>query len=639
MSKEGMLSVLEAVLGVNGAALVYKDGLYRVVPTAQALRNGAAGADIAQPSGAPGYRVRVIPLQYIAAEEMSKILEPFVDQEQAVRVDSSRNLLVVAGSAMELEQISGIVELFDVNWLQGMSVGLLPVRHTPVEAIATELNTVLGIEEDGPARGVLRILPMQRLNAVMVITPQLKYLEDVRAWIARLDVPGDGEGRQLYVYKVQNGRAADLAGLLQELFNIETSGPGEEEAGPPELAPWATPKLVQLRPGDASSAGADSPATNVIRPSPEAPPPPAAPAAAPRRPGGIQVGPAAPGEPAREGETALVAELGRVSIVADPSRNSLLILAIPSDYAKLEAALQQLDVSPMQVLLEATIVDVNLSGELAHGVQWFFDHRIPQTELLDDRLDFRGFGTVGLPLGFPGTFSYSIVNAASEVRALLNILATEDKVRVVASPSVLVLDNETATIRVGDQVPISTTVVTEGGVVSNSVQFKDTGVTLDVTPQVNDSGLVTLDISQELTDTGAIDDASGQRAFLERSVRSRVAVYSNESVVIGGLIRENNSLSESGVPFLHKLPVLGFFFGQKLNTADRTELLVVLRATVVRDAHDLRKLAGEFRRRMRGIYDEDPPPPTDAEVPAAAAAPPGALPAADDSEAEQPAPR
>ncbi|MDH3281123.1 MAG: type II secretion system secretin GspD, partial [Gammaproteobacteria bacterium] len=604
LERTTLLSILEVVLEVNGAALIRSAELVRIVPTAKAL-GGAGTPTVAKSLGAPGYQVQVIPLQYIAAEEMNKILAPLVKKEAMVRVDAKRNLIVVAGAAPELARVNEVVALFDVDWLQGMSFGLFPIRYTDPDTIAAEIQAVFENEEDAFIGKLVNLIPVRRLNVLMVVSSQPRYMSEIQKWIARLDVPGEGEGRRLYVYRVQNGRAEEMAATLRELFDLGGAPP---IAPPSALAPGSTPRLVELRPGDQASAGAESPAADVIqRP---AAPPASASAAAGSRPAG---------------EASVV---DQVNIVADKSRNALLILATPNDYSKIESALLQLDVRPLQVLLEASIVDVNLAGELSHGVQWFFEHRIPPSELTDNRRDFRGEATVGLPLGFPGSLSYSIVNAADEIRALLNLLATEDKLRVVASPSILVLDNETATIRVGDQQPISTSVVTEGGVVATSVQFKDTGVTLTVTPRVNAGGLVTLDISQELTDTGAIDDATGQRSFLQRSVDSRVALQSGESVVLGGLIRENNTRSESGVPFLYKIPVIGFLFGQKVNTVDRTELLVVLNATVVRDGGDMGGIIDEFRERMQGIFPQsdadEPGTSTQPAAPEASIAPPQA---------------
>jgi general secretion pathway protein D len=415
---------------------------------------------------------------------------------------------------------------------------------------------------------------VDRLNALMVVTPQASYLETLQTWIERLDVPTEGGGRRLYVYRVQNVRAADLAGILRDVFSL---GQAQAVGRSPGLAPGATPRIIQTRPDETpEEMAAAVRAVGVIQGADQFDQP---------------VGDAASTTAANNGDAGTV---GNVSIIADDTSNTLVVLASPGDYSRIESAIRQLDVMPLQVLLETTIVEVSLTGELSYGMQWFFDHNTDDSR--------SGIGSVGLPLSFPGTFSYSIVNSADEVRAILRILATEDRLRVVSAPSVLVLDNQTANIRVGNQQPVSTAIVAEGGIVSTSVQFKNTGITLDVTPRVNASGLVTLEVSQELTDVGQIDDATGQRAFLQRSIGSNVAVNNGQTIVLGGLIRENDVSSRSGVPFLHKIPVLGGLFGQRVNTNDRTELLVLLTATVIQNVTEAQGLIEEFRRKMPSLF-------------------------------------
>jgi len=572
LGREALLSVLEMVLQVNGAALLYSDGLYRIVPLAGALMGAGAPGVGTRPTNA-GYQARIIPLRFIAAQEMTRILAPFFSTESVMHADSTRNLLMVAGTGVELNQIGQLVELFDVDMLSGMSVGVFPLHNVDAPTVEADLRELLSVEQGGALEGVVRLVPIERLNALMVVTPQSGYLDVLRTWIERLDVATQGGGRRLYVYRVQNVRAANLATILRELFSIEQT---REGATPPELAPGATPRLIRTRPDEtAAESAAAVQAVGVIQGA-----------------GLIESLSESPAD--AEDDNADAGTVGNVSIIADESTNALVILANTGDYARIESAIRQLDVMPLQVLLETTIVEVSLNGELSYGMQWFFDHNTGEGAA--------GMGSVGLPLAFPGTLSYSIVNAADEVRAVLRLLATEDKVQVVSAPSVLVMDNQTANIRVGNQQPVSTSIITEGGVVSTSVQFKNTGITLDVTPRVNASGLVTLEINQELTDVGQIDDATGQRAFLQRSIGSNVAVQSGQSVVLGGLIRENDTTSRSGVPFLHKIPVIGNLFGQTVNTNDRTELLVLLTATVIETAKDSQDLIEAFRVKMPSLF-------------------------------------
>lgn len=551
IEREAVLRVFEDVLEANGAALVQRDGLYQVVPAARAARS----APLRSPRG---YATRVVPLSFVSAAEMSEILLPFSPEEGILRVDRARNLLVLAGSTRELNQMQELIETFDVDWLQGMSVGLVSVQFARADVIAQELGALIG--EATPAASMIRLVPLERLNAIMVVTPQARYLQEMRDWIGRLDQPIGGEGRRLYVYRVENGRAEELGEILRELF----APPGERAADVPELrAPEVAPGLIGTTLYSPVVNASGTPPAAIVAP---------------------------PSSASLAG-----AEVG---VIADKSNNALVILATPADFRKVESALRQLDIPPMQVLVEATIVDVTLSDELSYGVQWFFNNSLGGNRT--------GSGQVGQALAFGSGFGYTITNAGGEIRALLRALAAEGKVNVLSSPSLMVLDNQTATIRVGDQQPVTTSIITDRGVIAESVQFKDTGVILEVTPRVNSGGLITLDVRQEVTDVGEVDPASGQRAFLQRNIGSIVAVQSGDTVVLGGLIRENRSDTRSGVPMLHRLPLVGNLFGQTVTTASRSELLVLITPRAVRSREDAGKITQEFRHKLGNLKDWAP---------------------------------
>jgi general secretion pathway protein D len=289
-----------------------------------------------------------------------------------------------------------------------------------------------------------------------------------------------------------------------------------------------------------------------------------------------------------------------VRITQDAENNTLLILATASEYDNILAALQRLDISPRQVLVEATIAEVTLTGELRYGLQWFFKN--------NDVLGKRGTGSLNLNTStnlnsvLGSGFTYALSDGAGIVRAVLNTLAQDSKVRILSSPQLLVVDNQTARIRVGDQQPVRTsTTTTEGGVIIESIQFKDTGVTLEVTPHVNAGGLVTMEISQELTEVGEIDQATGQRSFLQRAINSSVVVQSGQGIVLGGLISETASSSQSGVPGLYKLPIVGPLFGSTEDRTRRTELIVLITPKVVRNSLEAQQVTNELRQRMRGL--------------------------------------
>lgn len=568
VERDALLSVLETVLQMNGAAMIEVGGVYHVVPAANALQSGAGGPDLAVGGEdiGPGMQLRVIPLEFIAAQEMQKILQPMMPANGIVRVDTARNLLILAGTSATLRQARDTVEVFDVNWLEGMSVGLFTLKYVDTKTVINELETVFGETTKGPMAGMFRLIPVERLNAVLVVSPQPAYLEQAEMWVERLDRGGFAEGRkQLHVYRVQNGKAVDIAGVLNELL----TGRQRDRSG---KAPEA-----RVAPGY-TAAEAKSEAAKKK-------------------------------EEQKQGETSPVAltDMSDVRIIADEPNNSLIVLATPREYDTIEAAIRTLDVPPRQVLVEATIAEITLEGSLEYGLQWFFKNNDVANKYLGTGALSTGGGTsLGTSPGGPvlqNGFTYALTNGEGVVRALFDALSTESSLRVLSSPQLLVLDNETAEIRVGDQVPIITgTSTTDGGVVTESIQYRDTGVLLTVTPRVNAGGLVTMEISQEVTDVGADQpSANNQPRFLQRNFQSVVTVQSGQNILLGGLIRDRSSYGNSGIPGLYNLPLVGPLFGSRTRDNDRTELIVLMTPYVASNQEEAQKLTEEFRKRMKEV--------------------------------------
>jgi len=312
------------------------------------------------------------------------------------------------------------------------------------------------------------------------------------------------------------------------------------------------------------------------------------------------------------------AGMEEVRIVADTENNSLLIWATSQNYERILSALEKMDVSPRQVLIEATIAEVSLTGQLQYGLQWFFNNQVGKS--------YTGNGSLGLPSDLTlsdaladipsGQFSYAITDSSGVVKTLLNALATDSKVKVLSSPQVMVVDNQQAAIRVGTQTPVpapqsivNSTIVTTGG-----VDYKDTGVLLEVLPRINAGGMVNMEIKQEVVEPGTLVDVSQagsittkQRAFLQRSVSSKVTVKDGQTLVLGGLIRDNRTEGQSGFPILYKIPVLGALFGNTSQEVDRTELIVVITPRVVRDSEEANQVTDEIKRRMQEVAPLVPP--------------------------------
>jgi len=541
IDKSALLSILESALRLRNLALIEVENIYRIVPINDAPRQYAA-ASLALPSDVnrPGFGVQIVPLKYTSPTQMRLLLEPFAPQGGILRVDEARNFLILAGTRQELNAMLQTISTFDVDWLKGMSFGIFPVEYVEAETITKELLNVFG-DPQSPIAGLIRLIPIARLNSVLVISPQQRYLEEVKDWITRFDIGGQIPGRKIYVYNVKNGRAVDLASALGQILGAQSNTLGN-----------------QGRPAgqnDRSEASDQS-----------------------------------------QQNTGFSAESG-LRIVPNEENNSLLIFASASEFGVVENALKQLDLPPRQVLIEATLIEVTLTDELRYGVQWLFepgDNTITQSQAAN--------GSIASE--FPG-FSY-VFSGASDARVVLNALESVTDVNVLFAPKLMVLNNQSATLQVGDQVPVPVqTAVGTGDVnapIVNSIQFRDTGVILSVTPRINEGGLVLIDIEQEVSDvvqttSSGIDAPTIQ----QRMITSSVAVQSGDTVALGGLIRENISHGSSGVPFISRVPVLGAVFGSKNNTLRRTELIVLITPRIARNPRETAEVMDYLRNQFQAL--------------------------------------
>lgn len=584
-----LLPTLEMLLRQNNAAVVKEDGIYKVLPIS-AVR-GSVSPQLGNSSSPlpPGYSVLVVPVKYVGAKEMAKLLEPFA-AENTVRVDEIRNLVILAGNQKELRHLLDTIALFDVDWLAGFSIGIFPVRSADVKSLVADLDKVFGATASGPLAGLVRVIPIERLNSLLIVTTQPKYLESARSWMERLDqVGGTSGGTRLFVYTVKNGRAENLANLVSELFTKRSAA----AAAPPQLAPGARPAQIGTTPAGsmATAAGTASPAAGL-------------PAAASF---------AIPGT--------VTNVSSEVRVIADKDNNSLLILATPTDYEIIESALEKLDVIPKQVLVEVTVAEVTLSDNLKFGIDWFLSGRNGggNGSLTSGQLNLGGLPAT--PSGAVPAFSgLQLVNRlGGDVRAVLNALGGDDRLHVLATPQLMVLDNQKAQIKIGDRISVQTQQQTVAGTstgVVNSFQYLETGILLSVTPRINSGGQVTLEVNQELSVPKNSAGVAGVNPDInQRSASTTVVVASGETIVMGGLIREDNERTTSGIPLLSKIPVLGAAFGTQGITRKRTETILLIRPIILTNARQAAEATEELRQRMPALEGLLPPRP----APAAAA--------------------
>lgn len=588
--------VLETVLRMNGAAMVREGGVVRVAPIATALRGGAVPQVGNQT--APGYGVQIVPLRFIAAREMAKILEPLVPEGSILRVDETRNLLMIAGSEAERRQAQDTTAVFDVDWLAGMSVGLFSLQSVSVKDILPELELIFGDKSKSPFGGVVRVIPIERMNALFIATPQPHYLEQARQWVERLDRNGAKSGTRLFVYPVQNGKAERIAALLSQVLGGSANTPTAK----PQLAPGLTPATLSsaatggTNPSSAlggglggGSAGGLSAGTGNL------------PAAALSQ----GVGTVASGSAEALG-------LGRgstVKVIADPDNNALLIMANAAEYEKIEEAIKKLDVTPRQVLVEVTIAEVTLTGALNYGLEWFFSGNGGVTGMLfNSDSNYRALpsdpgGTVTPRMPFSAVWRGS----TGSIKAVLSALANNTKVNIISSPHIMVTDNQVARINVGASVPVqgqsTITGSTASTAITTSVQYVDTGVLLSVRPHINAGGLVNLEINQEVSDVqpGVTTQGLNSPTINKRSAQTTVAVQSGDTMVLGGLIKDDKSDGSSGLPGLSEIPILGALFGTKTQSNTRRELIITITPRVVEDTSQAREVTAEFRKKLSGL--------------------------------------
>ncbi|MEH0196564.1 type II secretion system secretin GspD [Caulobacter sp. CCNWLY153] len=550
------LRLAEDALRNAGFALVLSTGTYTVTPLAEARGQSAVLA----PSQA-GYGSEVLTLGFANAEELRKLLDPIVPGV-IVAADPTGSTLTIAGSTGQRQSMRDLVRQFDVDWLRGMSFALYVPQNTDARLIAPELEKLINAP-GAPTSGMVRLLAMERLNGIIAISAQRQYLDDVRRWVEVLDHEGRSTERRLYVYRVQNGRAADMAKVLAAAFGGGAAGAQDTASGAD--AQRSGGLIAQMQNAQTS----------------------------------LPAGQTLPGQaPAPAGQSLRVSGLDSpLTITSDETNNAVVAFATPREYAILEDALRKLDVVPMQVMIEVAITEVTLNDALRYGSQWFFRVNGNQYALS------QGEGAAPASM-FPG-FTYSL--RTGSVTAAISALSSVTHVEVLSSPNLLVINNQTASLEVGDQVPISTGSAVNNVSLVSGIDYRDTGVLMKVTPRVNSGGLVLLDIAQEVSDVSPTSTSKIDSPTISvRKIATSIAVQDGQTIALGGLIRDNANKARAGVPLLGAIPLAGALFGSRDNKRARTELLVLLTPHVIRNTVEADGVADELRRKIRAITPTPP---------------------------------
>ncbi len=579
IGKSDVLFALESALRTVNAVLVHDRSGYRLMPAGDAVGSGSVDIASGDKSPEPGYGVTIIPLQYVSVQTVSKLLDSFAMKPGAIRADPIRNLLVIQGSGAERRVAVQTVLDFDADWMRGQSVGIYPITNTTPEPVIAELEKIMDSGEGGLSQNLVKLQAIDRLNAILVVTRRPELLRTTGIWIKRLD-SAQITSTGVKVYRVRYGDARQIARLLNQLFVGGSAGSLESPTN--EIAPGGG--AATLSSVEKLTGGPMAPTTSGVHPAT----------------------PAAPSESGTSGGSSRNASLGGgaapllpgVRITPDVVNNTLLIYANQESYQIIERALNQIDRPQLQVALEATIAEVDLNDNLTYGVQFFL-----QKGNLGSILNTAAATQPPLAQTVPG-FNFLIGSQASP-QVILNALHAYTDVRVLSNPSLVVVDNQPASLEVGDQVPVTTgsaTVLSTSNTVVSTIDYKDTGIILHVTPRISGDGSILLEIEQEISSVDTTSNTGTLTPTLsQRKVKSEIRVANGQTVLLAGLISETQTINRNGIPLLDQIPGVGeLLTPQNQKQLQRTELIIFIRPEIIRDSVDASVVAEELRSKLRG---------------------------------------
>ncbi len=564
--------VFYQTLEVNGLTAVKEGNVYRISKIKDAARMPISFRLLQDAKDLPPEErivLQIIPLQFISAPEAATVITPFVSAEGTIIAEGGSNTLLVVDKGINILKVLRLAEGFDVSVFERLNYRFYNFKNASAEDASKTLGEILALSPSGSKNDV-KFIPIKWLNALLVVSSSPDVFLQVEGLINQLDIPSEGAQPQIYVYSVKNGMAAELGDILRAIFGkggeIKTTATKESVPTNPFAKGVADKKLAST----ATKAGTPFAATN-------------APAAAT---------PAATTKPAAAETTGASTTLrGDIKITSDPIRNALIIEAIPGDYKIVERILERLDILPRQVLIEVFIAEITLGEGTDLGIEWTFK-----------KDNWAESGSLAATIGAAG-LNYTL-GLSQKWQTALHALANESRLNVLSSPSVLASDNKQARIDVTKEVPIPSTnytIVTSGeNVLETKIEYRNTGVILDVTPHINEYGLVTMDISQEVSSVGELLKVAGQDyySFNNRKILTSLTVKHNQSIVIGGLISKENNDASSGVPWFVKVPILRWLFGTEKKSESKSELIVMITPHVINSLDDVDAVREEFTKKM-----------------------------------------
>ena len=624
IARKDVLPVFESVLRMQNAAVIRDGNLVKIVPLPEAGGTGSISLDSVQ----PGYGVSIVPLHYVSATTVTRMAESFLARPGAIRADPSGNILLVQGTTAERQAALEMVANFDVEWLQNQSVGLYPLKSTEPDTMIKELERVFETRDGGRGQGVIQFQPITRMNAVMAVAKSAKVLQRATQWIDRLDRT-DASAVTVRTYRLKYGVSTQVAKVLNDLFLGKSNATNSAAS---QVAPGTNAgksRLDSLDGGSSNGAGGQSGTGQPLTSGGTGGGMGSSNPIAAAFESFADKGAAADDDKNNKnsaggaGGNSSRGMFQNVRISADNSNNSVVIYSNQDDYRLIESAVRELDRPPLQVAIEATVAEVTLTNDLNYGVQYYLtSHDVglghdngsaarlnaPTSSATSDATSAVTAAastaqTALLSRVLPG-FNL-LLGSEADPRAIINALSTITSVKVLSSPSLVVLDNQPALLQVGNEVPVTTssaTLLNTTNTVVNSINMVNTGVILKVLPHVHANGSVQLEIEQEISNVVNGDQQTLTPTISQRRVHSTVAVTSGQTVMLGGLISETDSNNKSGIPGLNQIKYLGDLFGNTTKSKQRQEIVIFIKPQLIRNGVDARDVAEEFRRRLRAMH-------------------------------------
>ncbi len=550
------------ILHINGLDL-RDEGIHSYIfPSAKPYSGTfSTSKDISNLSPSSRIMLQVVPLLHLQAKASVKLVEPYLSASGSMQPLEAHNWLLIHDYETNIIDILTILSQLDVSPLESLNIRLVRIHNAPIQEIKEELDKVfnaLNINNKGK-QGGLTIVPLGQVNSLLLVSPSEYLVENGARWIKELDITVGSDRDNIYIYNAKNTVASELTNLVNRLIQEDSGG--------------ATTKKATNSKTTSDSKKKKSALKNKVL-----------------------------------GKTlSSLRFAGSPMLIADDNRNIILIRALPPDYSRIVKLLERLDNLPRQVLVEVIVAEVYLKDELSMGVEWAIDNNLLGTNN-GTRYTMDVASTVFNPENAISNGLSMMINSGEDVAALLHALAGKTNLSILSSPQVLVLNNETATVNVGEEVPIVTSVTENNATadkVDKTIQYKDTGVILEVTPQINYDGIILLDIKQTISKAMEVPENGVQSAPIrKRELKTRLAVKDGQSILIGGLIGTDRTVSDSGIPFLKDIPLLGYLFRYETQKIEKTELLIMLTLYVIESEQVLDQYVNEFKTTMDGFRDE-----------------------------------